>query len=90
MAAQRGFAASEGADRVGAPAVDGARVTFADGAGHRIAADPTAPNRVVVVVKDTQGSGDLRIDRFVSGDGARRFGPRRAQLYGVLSSTAVR
>lgn len=36
LAAQRGFAASEGADRVGAPAVDGARVTFVDGAGHRI------------------------------------------------------
>jgi hypothetical protein len=54
-----------------------------DGAGGRIleepdvAVDPAAPNRVVVVVKDTQGSGDLRIDRFVSRDGGRTFGPRR-------------
>ena len=36
LAAQRGFAASQGADRIGTPAVDGAQVTFADGAGHRI------------------------------------------------------
>ncbi|MDX6674272.1 MAG: hypothetical protein QOH11_1690, partial [Solirubrobacteraceae bacterium] len=42
-----------------------------------VAVDPTAPNRVVVVVKDYQGSGDLRIDRFVSSDGGRTFGPRR-------------
>jgi hypothetical protein len=42
-----------------------------------VAVDPTSPNRVVVVVKDTQGSGDLSVDRFVSGDGGRRFGPRR-------------
>jgi hypothetical protein len=42
-----------------------------------VAVDPAAPNRVVVVVKDTQGSGDLRIDRFVSSDGGRTFGPRR-------------
>jgi hypothetical protein len=60
-----------------------ARTVRLDGAGARIleepdvAVDPTAPNRVVVVVKDTQGSGDLRIDRFVSSDGGRTFGPRQ-------------
>jgi hypothetical protein len=60
-----------------------ARTVRLDGPGARIleepgvAVDPSAPNRVVVVVKDTQGSGDLRIDRFVSTDGGRTFGPRR-------------
>ena len=60
-----------------------ARTVRLDGAGARIleepdvAVDSTAPNRVVVVGKDTQGSGDLRIDRFVSSDGGRTFGPRR-------------
>lgn len=68
-----------------AAAVPGAeaRTVRLDGPGARtleepdVAVDPTAPNRVVVVVKDYQGSGDLRIDRFVSGDGGRTFGPRR-------------
>ena len=60
-----------------------ARTVRLDGPGARIleepavAVDATAPNRVVVAVKDYQGSGDLRIDRFVSTDGGRRFGPRR-------------
>jgi len=60
-----------------------ARTVRLDGPGSRIleeadvAVDPSAPNRVLVVVKDTQGSGDLRIDRFVSTDGGRTFGPRR-------------
>ena len=60
-----------------------ARTVRLDGPGARIleepdvAVDPTAPDRVVVVVKDYQGSGDLRIDRFVSRDGGRTFGPRR-------------
>ena len=60
----------------------GARTVRLDGPGARIleepdvAVDPGAPNRVVVVVKDTQGSGDLRIDRFASTDGARTFGRR--------------
>lgn len=54
-----------------------------DGPGGRILEEPDvgvdsmAPNRVVVVVKDYRGSGDLRIDRFVSTDGGRTFGPRR-------------
>jgi hypothetical protein len=60
-----------------------ARTVRLDGPGARIleepdvAVDPTAPNRVVVVVKDFQGSGDLRVDRFVSNNGGRTFGPRR-------------
>jgi hypothetical protein len=49
-----------------------ARTVRLDGPGARtleepaVAVDVTAPNRVVVAVKDYQGSGDLRIDRFVS------------------------
>jgi hypothetical protein len=60
-----------------------ARTVRLDGPGARIleesdvAVDPLAPNRVLVVVKDSQGSGDLRIDRFTSTNGARSFGPRQ-------------
>jgi hypothetical protein len=60
-----------------------ARTVRLDGPAARIleepavAVDPTAPNRVIVVVKDTQGSGDLRLDSFASADGGRTFGPRR-------------
>ena len=74
VAALAGLAAAPGA---------AARTVRLDGPGARIleepdvAVDPLAPNRVVVVVKDTQGSGDLRVDRFVSVDGGRTFGPRR-------------
>jgi hypothetical protein len=79
----RGAVALAAVALAAAPPGAAARTVRLDGPGARIleepavAVDPTAANRVVVVVKDTRGSGDLRIDRFVSRDGGRTFGPRR-------------
>ena len=83
MPGSRGAVALAAVALAAAAPAAAARTVRLDGPGARIleepdvAVDATAPNRVVVVVKDYRGSGDLRIDRFVSTDGGRTFGPRR-------------